>query len=366
MSIKTCLHHAVVLSVLFVIMVLGFACTKEEPPPPPPPTWQDKVKEGWSATTNFVVEHRKEIAAGAAIATVAYLTHRYPDAVPDQWRRQLSYDVGRTTKDPFADDRPRRSDPPRRDVVKPAGTEGSLSVVVVVLVVLIAISVVIMLIKHVEPAAKPAVAGAPSPLQQGRDGLATSGIPGSATPSVSKKPSKSIKFISLGLAYLPKKLWKEKLFIPALRGSIFKIPWLLQVKKFRRPDIWWSKIPRGLFFINIILWLFDALLCVRCLCDNLWWLLVLVPALILTHYLYVGVYWARITIVAILVLLCIFSILIGVEFVIYFSFCASVVLIILLFLPKSNAWFRSQNGDVIGGIDTEKAVEKNDGGQIPC
>lgn len=363
MSIKTCLHHAVVLSVLFVIMVLGFACTKEEPPPPPPPTWQDKVKEGWSATTNFVVEHKKEIAAGAAITAATFLhlsldpgkVESRPNGVPegyrqigcedpDQWRRELPYGVGRAIMDAFADDQPHKGGPPRRDVVKPAGTEGSISVVAVVLVVLIAISVVIMLIKHVEPVAKPPVARAPSLLQQGRDGLATPCIPGSATPSVSKKPSKLIKFISLGLAYLPRKLWKEKLFIPALWASIFKIPWLLQVKKFRRPDIWWSNIPRGLFFINIILWLFDVSLCVLCLCGNLRVLVFLVPALILTHYLYVGVYWARITIVAILVLWCIISIPKGGEFV--FSCCASVGLIILLFLPKSNAWFRSQNGDV--------------------
>lgn len=180
-----------------------------------------------------------------------------------------------------------------------------------------------------------------------------------------------IKFIFLGLTVrLPIKLWKEKLFIPllwrkklfipALWASIFKLPWLLQVKKFRRPDIWASNIPWGLLIINLILWACDAFLCAFSLCYDLRFLFLLVPSLILTYYLYVGAYWVRIAIVVLLVLACIVC---GIYFGadgFWAMIWISLGLLVLLWLPKSNAWFRNQNGDVDGRKapkDTEKMAE---------
>ena len=178
---------------------------------------------------------------------------------------------------------------------------------------------------------------------------------------------KLIKSMFLGLVvHLPRKLWSEKLFIPllwrkklyipALWASRSKVPWLLQVKKFRRPDIWVSNIPWGLLIINLILWVFDVFLCVCCLCHDPCFLFLLVPMLILTYYLYVGVYWVRIVIIALLVLACpVCGICFGED---GFGVTAyvSVVLIVLLFLPKSNAWFRNQNGNVVDAKSAENII----------
>ena len=180
---------------------------------------------------------------------------------------------------------------------------------------------------------------------------------------------KLIKFVFLGLVVrLPRKLWKEKLFIPllwrkklyvpALWASIFKLSWLLQVKKFRRPDIWVSTIPWGLVVINIILWTCDIFLCVFCLCCDLRFLFLLVPALILTYYLYVGVYWVRIVIIVLLVLACLVCFIYFGEKGFLMAYVA-IGLILLLFLPKSNAWFRKQNGNVVGTKNAKKIAITN-------
>ena len=169
---------------------------------------------------------------------------------------------------------------------------------------------------------------------------------------------KLIKLISLGLVvHLPRKLWKErmfvpflwrkKLFIPALWASIFKIPWLLQVKKFRRPDIWASHIPKGLFIINLIFFACDVSLCVFCLYSDVCFLFLLVPSLILTYYMYVGVYWVRIVIIVLLLLACLgCGMCFGPVWAGVMAF-VSIVMIVLLLLPKSNAWFRMQNSEVV-------------------
>ena len=225
----------------------------------------------------------------------------------------------------------------------PAETKEYFSIVAVVLVVICVISVVIMLIKYVF------------------EGL-----------------WKLIKFISLGLVvHLPRKFWKEKLFfpflwrkklfIPALWASIFKIPWLLQVKKFRRPDIWASNIPFGLLIINLILWAVDAALCVLCLHYDCRFLFLLAPMLILTYYLYVGVYWARIATIVLLVLASpacsiIFRFRESGSIAMIFG---NLVLIVLTLLPKSNAWFRKQNGEadttgsgMIATVNTDSLHDK--------
>ena len=146
-----------------------------------------------------------------------------------------------------------------------------------------------------------------------------------------------IKLISLRLVvHLPRK-W----------ASRFKIPWLLQVKKFRRPDIWASNIPCGLLIINQILWACDASLCVFCLYSDVCFLFLLVPSLILTYYMYVGVYWVRIVIIVLLLLACIGC---GMCFgPVWAGVMAlvSIVMIVLLLLPQSNAWFRKQNSEVV-------------------
>ena len=141
-------------------------------------------------------------------------------------------------------------------------------------------------------------------------------------------------------------------------ASRSKLPRLLQVEKFRRPDIWVSNIPWGLLIINLILWVCDMCLCVCCLCYGLYFLFLLVPMLILTYYLYVGVYWIRIVIIASLFLVLSYSVCSiclcfgedgfgedGFGFVVM-AF-VSVGLIVPLVLPESNAWFRNQNGNVV-------------------
>lgn len=170
---------------------------------------------------------------------------------------------------------------------------------------------------------------------------------------------KLIKFIFLGFTVrLPMKLWEEKLFIPllwrnklfipSLWASIFKLPWLLQVKKFRRPDIWASNIPLGLLIINLILWACDVFLCTFSLCYDHHFLLLLVPMLILTYYLYVGVYWVRIIIIVPMFLACIACDKYFGEEVSLAMMWVCLGLLVLMWLPKSNAWFRQQNGYVDG------------------
>ena len=158
---------------------------------------------------------------------------------------------------------------------------------------------------------------------------------------------KLIQFTVLGLVvYLPCALWEEKLFIPLLwRNKLYipKLPWLLQVKKFRRPDIWASNIPWGLFIINLLLWACDVFLGMFCLYDRRF-LYLLVPTLILTYYLYVGVYWSRIVIIVLLVLACPACVMYFGEEGLLIAY-ACIGLIVLLWLPKSNAWFRKQNVD---------------------
>lgn len=227
---------------------------------------------------------------------------------------------------------------------RPAETKAFLSIVVVVLVVLGVISVVIMLIKYL------------------LEGL------GKLIMYVFLVPWKLIKFISLGLVvHWPRKLWKEKLFIPALWASIFKIPWLLQVKKFRRPDIWAANIPLALLVFNLMLWAADGALCVLSLHYDRRYLFLLASMLILTYYMYVGVNWARIAIIVLLVLSCpvcriIFQLrdfdLIVMAFVI-------LALIVLMLLPESNAWFREQNGEaettgsgMIATVNTDSLHDK--------
>lgn len=169
---------------------------------------------------------------------------------------------------------------------------------------------------------------------------------------------KLIKSMFLGLVvYLPRKLWNEKLFIPLLWrkklyipelwASRFKLPWLLQVKKFRRPDIWAANIPLALLVFNLILWAADGALCVFSLHYDHRFLFLLAPMLILTYYMYVGVNWARIAIIVLLVLSCPVCRIISQLRVFDLIVMAFVILalIVLMLLPESNAWFREQNGE---------------------
>ena len=221
-------------------------------------------------------------------------------------------------------------------VEHPDETKEFLSIVAVVLVVLGGISLVLMLIKY---------------LFQGLWKLIKEVFLG---------PWKLIKFISLGLVvHLPRKLWQEKMLIPALWASVFKIPWLLQVKKFRRPDIWVSNIPLGLFIFNLLLWAVDGVLCVLCLHYDRRFLFLLAPMLTLTYYLYVGVYWARIAVIVLLALSCpvcriVFQ-LRGYGLIV--MALGNLVLIVLPLLPKSNAWFRKQNREVgTKGVSSEAKI----------